>query len=569
MPRNGTCWNPDCRAPCDEEARFCSACGEQQRFGDSLWVVRQLGAGQFGVAFHVRNPVMDVDLAVKRFHYSVEGESAERELDILKSIPKHPNLVEIKDQTCRQYIVMEYVPGGSLYERVRSDPEGVRANYRSIVEGIALGLRELHTARRPVLHRDLKPANILLDHDWTPKISDFGLGKVFTGYPPRSKVGSLEVLAPEVLTLVGDEGYDELVDLWAVGVNLYLLWTGRFPFGTEVRDDPSYRDAGEIRTSIAAISFTDPVNADTRVPIPASACQLICDLLSSRTERQQKFADAGSLVDRVTKPIFAAERDAGSYAIVEYVEQISRLYGEINAGVHPSHLLSRSVDDLRYMVNCLHRGDDSGFQLAGKAGLPRSFAWLLATLDCAGLPLAEVIYAKYPGTCPHCGEEECSGDHPRSSSDVEQEILAGLLAGGGALPRPPEGWLGEGTLADLAAFFEVVYGNVNAGLSTISVIAKLYSEISEATATFRDLADTPSTKAALGAVLELADVFAWFFALYHRIDWTAQEFERAFWERYAACPKCGEFPCTGCARRQFEREERHFRTLLHGLVEPR
>src|SRR5206468_5050007 len=129
------------------------------------------------------------------------------------------------------FLVMEYVPGGTLESRLRSGPLDLDEVIRIGAE-IADALDDAH--RRGILHRDLKPGNIVLTTAGTPKILDFGLAGLLhashtvTNLTRAGTVfGSLPYMAPEQLR---GEPDDFRTDVYAFGTMLYEMVTGRRPF---------------------------------------------------------------------------------------------------------------------------------------------------------------------------------------------------------------------------------------------------------------------------------------------------------------------------------------------------
>lgn len=152
-----------------------------------------------------------------------------REIKILQRL-EHPNIVRIMDvvETNNHVnIVMEYISGVSLASFLKGQPNGrvcekdARKIFRSLVDGMAY----LHS--QSVSHRDIKLENVLLDSKLTPKLIDFGFAtctldkvKLFCGTP--------SYMAPEIV--LKTEYHGEPADVWALGVLLYVLLTGIFPF---------------------------------------------------------------------------------------------------------------------------------------------------------------------------------------------------------------------------------------------------------------------------------------------------------------------------------------------------
>lgn len=202
-------------------------------------VERELGQGAFGVTFLATHLDLDRKVAIKQLHPGVaRSEEArarfEQEARILASID-HPNIVRVYDVERvggRWYLLMEYLEGGSLADRVERgaiDLEEAADLADDILEGLA------HAHDRGIVHRDLKPSNVLLDADGTATIADFGVARSETADRTTlagdgdEPLGTPAYMAPEQL-----EGtdVDERTDLYAVAVTVYRLVTGRHPLGS-------------------------------------------------------------------------------------------------------------------------------------------------------------------------------------------------------------------------------------------------------------------------------------------------------------------------------------------------
>ena len=149
----------------------------------------------------------------------------------------HPNIITTHAIGTHQdlnYLEMEFVPGRSLQQRISEGPlPPLQA--LSIAAQIASGLAAAH--REGILHRDLKPDNVLLTHQGIPKISDFGLAKrvVADGEDgDRALAGTPHYMAPELF--LGDPA-TPASDVYALGVTLYQMLTGKFPYSRQKLND--------------------------------------------------------------------------------------------------------------------------------------------------------------------------------------------------------------------------------------------------------------------------------------------------------------------------------------------
>jgi serine/threonine protein kinase len=150
----------------------------------------------------------------------------------------HPYIVHIEHfgytQDGTPYIVMEYVDGGSLRARARQPL--TNEDIKRIVGQTCLALAHAH--RFQIVHRDIKPENILLTSSGTVKVADFGIAKQLSGITVTHKgpVGTPEYMAPEQAS---GEDIQPGSDVYAAGIVLYELMTGRVPFPrrVEIQDD--------------------------------------------------------------------------------------------------------------------------------------------------------------------------------------------------------------------------------------------------------------------------------------------------------------------------------------------
>jgi|GEM_PF-318428 len=194
-------------------------------------VDRALGSGGAGRVFAAHDQVSDRAVAVKVFNtVHARGRSAYerfvREARVASSL-RHPNLVEVFDFSAdKGFLVMEYMTGGSLADRIGKGPLEQRAVRRMVLDVID-GLELAH--RRGIVHRDVKPPNIFFDGRGTAKLGDFGiahlldLGQTQTG----GLIGTLAYMSPEQIT---GAPLSVAADLYALGITLFQALTGRLPF---------------------------------------------------------------------------------------------------------------------------------------------------------------------------------------------------------------------------------------------------------------------------------------------------------------------------------------------------
>ncbi|RME74955.1 MAG: FHA domain-containing protein [Chloroflexi bacterium] len=153
---------------------------------------------------------------------------------------RHRNILTIYgygEEQSWAYIVMEYVPGGSLKDRIKPDKPFTWEQALTVVIPVADALAFAH--ERGVIHRDIKPANILMPQEDWPLLADFGLAKMEHSSRPNLTVpgqvlGTMAYAAPEQIQ---EGGIDARVDIYSLGIVLYELLTGRLPFEGETAFD--------------------------------------------------------------------------------------------------------------------------------------------------------------------------------------------------------------------------------------------------------------------------------------------------------------------------------------------
>ena len=208
-------------------------------FGDYT-VEKLLGQGGMGAVYLVRAPggeryavkVMFPDMVKKGSDYR---KRFAREAEFAMQI-HHKNLISVYDvgedpETGLCYIIMDYVPGGSVADRLENNGPLPMAEAVSIAAQVALALEVAH--RHGVIHRDIKPENIMFDADGTPKLADLGVAK-FTDEAHKTTVtttgmiiGTPAYMAPE--QMMDSHHVDARADIYALGVVLYEMLTGKRP----------------------------------------------------------------------------------------------------------------------------------------------------------------------------------------------------------------------------------------------------------------------------------------------------------------------------------------------------
>jgi eukaryotic-like serine/threonine-protein kinase len=208
-------------------------------------LVSLLGRGGMSEVWSAEDRELGRRVAIKLLAPNADTQRFEREARAVASLA-HPNVTQVYDygEDGRPYMVLEYVPGGTLEDRLSSGMPLPDDEAFATAAGIAAGLAHAHA--RGVVHRDLKPANVLYDEEGRPKLADFGIARLAAGEGTFTEAGTVlgtaAYISPEQATGVGATPAS---DVYSFGVILYRMLTGRLPFEA---DDPmelvvQHRDA--------------------------------------------------------------------------------------------------------------------------------------------------------------------------------------------------------------------------------------------------------------------------------------------------------------------------------------
>ncbi|EYU33397.1 hypothetical protein ABFS82_13G081000 [Erythranthe guttata] len=198
---------------------------------------RTLGEGTFAKVKFAKNletgenvaiKILDKDKVLK---HKMIGQ-IKREISTMKLI-RHPNVIrmhEVMASKTKIYIVMEFITGGELFDKIASRGRLKEDEARKYFQQLINAVDYCHS--RGVYHRDLKPENLLLDANSVLRVSDFGLSalpqQVREDGLLHTTCGTPNYVAPEV---INNKGYDGAkADLWSCGVILFVLMAGYLPF---------------------------------------------------------------------------------------------------------------------------------------------------------------------------------------------------------------------------------------------------------------------------------------------------------------------------------------------------
>jgi len=285
-------------------------------------IVRKLGAGGAGVVYLATDTLLQRPVVLKILRAGLLSAQQMRSTVLrearLASAIEHPNvcaIYEVGETGDEGYIVMQYVPGQSLDQLIARGPASPQL-VLSVGIQIADGLQAAHSLG--IFHRDLKPQNVMLTDGGLVKILDFGLARrlqpddasfdpakpalakdasVAATYTARG--GTIRYMAPEQF-VTGQSSVQS--DIWALGVILYELCSGRHPFA---------RPDAEDFQAIRAIQFSDPPDLSEIVPsISVELKSVIATCLEKNPA--QRYATAADVREALKTIMKALQIETGS-----------------------------------------------------------------------------------------------------------------------------------------------------------------------------------------------------------------------------------------------------------------
>jgi predicted Ser/Thr protein kinase/tetratricopeptide (TPR) repeat protein len=225
-------------------------------------VLGTLGRGGMGIVYKGLDPDIEREVAIKTIRFDAIAEGAEKQ-DMLARVVReakaagrlnHPNIITIYDVLYEgdlTFIVMQYIDGQSLQALVDTGKRFSPAEVIDLLRPVADALDYAH--QNGIVHRDIKPANILIDKKGRPYLADFGVARMeastMTG--PGKTIGTLSYMSPEQ---VMGGNVDHRADIFALGVILYELLTGKKPFAGDNLSTIVYKIVNEEPPRVTEIN---------------------------------------------------------------------------------------------------------------------------------------------------------------------------------------------------------------------------------------------------------------------------------------------------------------------------
>jgi len=305
---------PKCKTENQSESKFCRECatplplGAQSRasftrtlettaeelargtvFAGRYEIIEELGAGGMGRVYRAFDKQLDEEVALKLIkpEIAAEKKTVERfrnEIKIARKIT-HKNVCrthDLHEEGKRLYLTMEYVRGEDLKGLIKRTRALTIGTSVALARQVAEGLGEAH--KQGIVHRDLKPGNIMIDKEGQAKIMDFGIARSVHGGGITGEgaiIGTPEYMSPEQ---VEGKPADPRADIYALGIILFEMVTGRVPFEGET----AFAIANKHKSELPP----DPRTLATSVPAGLSRLILRC----LEKDKAKRFQTAEELV---------------------------------------------------------------------------------------------------------------------------------------------------------------------------------------------------------------------------------------------------------------------------------
>ncbi len=284
-------------------------------------ILDKLGEGGMGVVYKAEDIKLKRTVALKFLPPQAVGNQEQR-IQLFKEAQAaasldHPNICtihEIEEVEGQAFIAMGYIQGQSLKDRILSSPLRLDEAVNIAIQ-IAEGLKEAH--EKGIIHRDIKSANIMMTDKGQVKIMDFGLAKLAKDIHLTSidrTVGTAAYMSPEQCR--GDK-VDHRTDIWSLGIVLYEMLTGQFPFKGEYEQAVIYSILNEEPGSITSLRPDVPTEMERIVKKALekdadSRYQMTSEIITDLKKLKKKFETD------ISKDKGASEKHQPSIAVLPF-----------------------------------------------------------------------------------------------------------------------------------------------------------------------------------------------------------------------------------------------------------
>lgn len=263
-------------------------------------VIHQLGRGGMATVYLAKDPSVNRQVAIKVLASVLTQDYEfrtrfEREAEMIARL-EHPAIIPVYDYGIHRdqpYIVMRYMGGGNLSERIEAEGDLPLSEAARIIKRVCEALTAAH--KIGIIHRDVKPANILFDEKDEVYLSDFGIIKII-GDDARltagGVVGTAAYVSPE--QVYGDQKISARSDIYALGVMLFEMLTGERP----------YQDANPSKLMMKHILDPLPDIHKLRPDLPKEVGEIITRSMAKtpiqRYETAKAFSEAVTAASQIT-----------------------------------------------------------------------------------------------------------------------------------------------------------------------------------------------------------------------------------------------------------------------------
>ena len=295
---------------------------------DRYEIKAELGRGGMAAVYKALDPRFKREVAIKVLpaafmHESMFRARFEREAQTIAAL-EFPGIVPVYDygnENDQPYLVMRYMPGGSLADQLKDGPLSIEKTYQ-IFNRLASALDYVHS--KGIIHRDLKPANILFDSYGNAHLSDFGIARLteasiaLTG---DALIGTPSYMSPEQAR--GDADIDHRSDIYALGAILFEMLTGKLPY------------EATTPMGIAMKHLIDPVPRilTVKADLPPACEDLIACAMAK--EREKRFQTASEMAHALETIVAQAGTDTAGRASAISISQPAATAGALPVHATP------------------------------------------------------------------------------------------------------------------------------------------------------------------------------------------------------------------------------------------